>query len=162
MNEIEVRAATPDDANAVAVYHDRCFAGTYSGQLLAGQLEAPSVDDTRNQLGDWFRPGSGFETLVAVVAGEPIGHVTISGAHLVHLFVDPGHHGTGVGRHLLALGEAMIARSGHADMELHARIDNVAAIAFYEAAGWTVTERVIHTVEHGIAYHEHVLVKHHP
>ena len=29
----------------------------------------------------------------------------------------------------------MIAAGGHGDFELHARVDNVAAIAFYEAAG---------------------------
>ena len=45
---------------------------------------------------------------------------------------------------------------------MHARVDNVAAIAFYETAGWTVTDRLIHTVEHGISYNEHVLIKHCP
>jgi ribosomal protein S18 acetylase RimI-like enzyme len=43
---------------------------------------------------------------------------------------------------------------------LHARVDNTAAIAFYEKAGWTVTDRVLHTVEHGISYDEQVLIKH--
>jgi ribosomal protein S18 acetylase RimI-like enzyme len=32
----------------------------------------------------------------------------------------------------------MIAADGHTDFEFHARVDNVAAIAFYEKAGWTV------------------------
>jgi hypothetical protein len=44
--------------------------------------------------------------------------------------------------------------------QLHARVENVAAIAFYESQGWTVTDRLIHTVEHGISYAERVLVKH--
>ena len=80
----------------------------------------------------------------------------------VHLFVEPDHQGMGLGRRLLAQGEAMITASGHSDFELHARVENVGAIAFYEAAGWTVTDRLVHTVEHGISYHEHVLVKHRP
>jgi hypothetical protein len=42
---------------------------------------------------------------------------------------------------------------------LHARVENLAAIAFYEKAGWTVTDRLIHTVEHGISYDERVLIK---
>ena len=37
--------------------------------------------------------------------------------------------------------------------------ENVDAIAFYERAGWVVTERLIHTVEHGISYDERVLMK---
>ncbi|MGI9019027.1 MAG: hypothetical protein ACR2HR_18325 [Euzebya sp.] len=53
----------------------------------------------------------------------------------------------------------MIASGGHTDFELHARVENLAAIAFYEKMGWTVTDRLIHTVEHGISYHGRVLVK---
>jgi ribosomal protein S18 acetylase RimI-like enzyme len=162
MDAIEIRAATPDDADAVADYHDRCFKDTYSSQLLAGEFEAPDLDGTRQQLAEWFAPGSGLETRLAVVDGEPIGHFTVSGHQLVHLFVEPGHQGLGLGRRLLELGEAMIAAAGHTDLELHARVENVAAIAFYETAGWTVTDRLIHTVEHGISYDEHVLVKHRP
>jgi len=156
----EIRTATPADADAVADYHHRCFTTTYSSQLLAGELEAPDPAGTRQQLRDWFRPESEFETRVAVVDGAPIGHSTVSGHQLVHLFVEPGHQGKGLGRHLLAQGEAMIAAGGHTDFELHARVDNLAAIAFYEKAGWTVTDRIIYTVEHGISYDERVLIKH--
>lgn len=162
MDAIEIRAATPADADAVADYHHRCFTTTYSSQLFAGEFPAPDPDGTRQQLHHWFLPQSDFETRVAVVDGAPIAHFTVSGHQLVHLFVEPGHQGMGLGRHLLAQGEAMIAAAGHRDFELHARVDNVAAIAFYEMAGWTVTDRLIHTVEHGISYDEHVLIKHSP
>ena len=160
MDALEIRAATPADADAVADYHQRCFTKTYSEQLLAGELEAPDPAGTRQQLHDWFLPESEFDTWVAVVDGAPIGHVTVSGHQLVHLFVAPDHQGMGLGRHLLARGEAMIAAGGHSDFELHARVDNLDAIAFYERAGWAVTDRSIHTVEHGISYDERVLVKH--
>jgi hypothetical protein len=92
----------PNDADAVADYHDLCFRDTYASQLLAGEFEVPVLD------------------------GTPIDHFTVS---------------------------------GHTDYELHARVENVEAIAFYKKAGWTVTDRLIHTVEHGISYDEHVLVK---
>ena len=160
MDGFELRAATPADAEAVAEYHDRCFRTTYSSQLTAGELGVPDLGGTKRQLEDWFRPGSGFETLVAVVDGAPIAHVTTSGHHLVHLFVEPDHQHQGLGRHLLELGEATIAADGHTTLELHARVDNLGAIAFYETAGWTLTDRQIHTAEHGITYDEHVLVKH--
>jgi len=154
-----LRAATPADADAVADHHHRCFATAYATQMLAGELEAADPADTRQQLRDRFQPGSEFETLVAVVDGAPVGHVTVSGRHLVHLFVDPDHQRTGLGRHLLGRGEALIVAGGHTDLELHTRVDNLAAIAFYERAGWTVSGRVIHTLEHGITYDEQVLVK---
>ena len=159
MDAVEVRTATLADADAVADYHDRCFRTTYAAQLRAGELSAPDRDGTRQQLLDWFRPESGFETRVAVVDGVPVGHVTVGGRLLAHLFVEPEHQGIGLGRRLLEQGEAMIVAGGQTDLELHTRVDNLAAIAYYEAAGWTVTDRRIHTVEHGISYDEHVLVK---
>ncbi len=162
MDDIEIRSATPDDAHAVAAYHDRCFKSTYSSQLLAGELEIPDMESTGQQLHDWFRPESEFETQIAVVDGVPIGHFTVSGHQLVHLFIEPDHQGQGLGQYLLAQGEDTIAANGHTEFELHTRVDNHAAIAFYKAAGWTVTNRLIHTVEHGVSYDEHVLVKRRP
>jgi ribosomal protein S18 acetylase RimI-like enzyme len=162
VDEIEVRAATPDDADAIECYHDRCFTSTYSAQLLAGEFEAPDREGMRRQLRDWFQLDSDFATRVAVIDGVPIGHFTVRGHHLVHLFVDPDHQHMGLGRRLLAAGEAMIAAGGHSQFELHARVENLPAIAFYEAAGWTVTDRLVHTVEHGISYDEHIIVKHRP
>ena len=47
------------------------------------------------------------------------------------------------------------------ELEDDARVENLVAIAFYEKAGWTVTDRLVHTVEHGISYDERVLIKHH-
>jgi ribosomal protein S18 acetylase RimI-like enzyme len=143
VDEVELRAAAPADADAVASYHHRCFTTTYSSQLLTGEFEAPDLAGTREQLRDRFQRGSGFETRVAVVDGATIGHVTVRGPQLVHLFVEPDRQRMGLGRHLLGHGEAMIAAAGHTDFELHARVENLAAIAFYEHAGWTVTEPAI-------------------
>ena len=160
MDDAQLRRAVPADAGAVEDYHHRCFLSTYARQLAAGSVEPPDREGTRQQLHDWFLPGSDCETVVAVDGGTPVGHVTVSGHRLVHLFVEPGHQGRGLGGQLLARGEAMISADGHADLELHARVENVAAIAFYVDQGWTVTDRLIRTVEHGIDYDERVLVKH--
>ncbi|MFW2332462.1 N-acetyltransferase family protein [Ilumatobacter sp.] len=162
MNPIEIRPATPADADAVAAYHARCFAATYAPRLRAGGFETPDPESTRQQLHEWFRPRSEIQTRVAVVNGRPIGHVAVSDHQLVHLFVEPEHQGLGLGRQLLAQGETMIAAGGHSRFELHVRVDNLAAISFYEEAGWIRTDRLIHTVEHGIGYDEHVLVKYRP
>ena len=89
MSEFEIRKAIPADADAVADYHDRCFRNTYSSQMLAGEFEAPDLAGTRQQIHDWFLPESGLESRVAVVDGAPIGHVTVCGHQLVHLFDEP-------------------------------------------------------------------------
>lgn len=159
MDAVEVRTAGPADAHPVEAYHHRCFLLTYAAQLAAGEFEPPDRAGTEQQLHDWFLPGSGCRTLVAVDGGTPIGHVTVADHRLVRLFVDPEHQGGGLGGLLLARGEAELAARGQADLELHARVENVAAIAFYVSHGWTVTEQLVRTVEHGIRYDERVLVK---
>ena len=162
MDAIELRPATPDDADAVEAYHARCFKKTYATELLAGDIESPDQDGMRRQFRDWFQPGSDVDTQLVVVDGVPIAHFTVRGHRLVHLFIEPAHQGKGLGRQLLAMVEATLVEAGYTELELHTRVDNVAASAFYEKAGWTVTDQVIHTIEHGISYDEHVLVKHHP
>ena len=154
-----LRPATLSDADAIDDYHHRCFLATYDRQIDAGEFGPPDRDGTREQLRSWFQPGSAFRTWVVGQDAVPIGHVTVLDHYLVHLFVDPAHHGRGLGSLLLAHGERELATSGHRSVELHARAENVRAISFYEHLGWTVTDRTIHTVEHGIAYDERILVK---
>jgi len=154
-----LRRARPEDADAVEDYHHRCFVATYRRQIDAGEFDPPDRNGTREQLHGWFQPGSAFRTWVAVHDDPPVGHVTVFDHHLVHLFVDPDHQGRGLGRRLLAHGEELLEAAGHTALELKARVENVDAIAFYEHAGWTVTDRLVRTVEHGIAYDERILVK---
>ncbi len=159
MDNIEVRPATARDAGPMADNHARCFRATYARQLRDGAVVAPDSRGMREQFRDWLAPRSGFETWVAERDGVVIGHVTVRGNQLVHLFIDPPYHGTGLGRRLLAWGEAQIAAAGYPTLELHTRVDNSAAIGFYQAAGWSVTDQVIHSAEHSVAYDEVVLVK---
>lgn len=156
---IEVRLATPSDAEAIEDNHHSCFLDTYWAQLADGTITAPDRTGTLHQIADWLRPDSRLVTRVAVVGDTPIGHVTVCGALLAHLFVVPDHQGASLGSRLLSEGESMMAADGHRDVELHVRVDNPQAIAFYEHHGWWMTDRRIHTVEHGISYEEHVLVR---
>lgn len=159
MLEFETRFALPADAVAIADYHHRCFETTYAAQLADGLFKAPDKSGMTQELHDRFLPDSDCTTRVALINDVPIAHVTVSGHRLVHLFVDPDHQGVGLGHYLLEFGEALIVAGGYAEFELHARVENVNAIAFYQRHGWTVTDEMIHTVEHGISYDERVLVK---
>ena len=66
-----------------------------------------------------------------------------SGATNSSALVDePAHQTMGLGRHLRGHGGAMIAVGGHTDVQLHARVENLAAIggprlsAFLRAPGF--------------------------
>lgn len=160
MNSVEVRKATPADAGHVADCHDRCFKKTFSAQLLAGDLQPPDRAATSAQLHVWLLHDSGFDKRVATLDGATVGYCTVSGSQLVHLFVDPVHQGTGLGRRLLAVAETLLAASSQPTFKLHTRVENLNAIGFYEHTGWTVTDHIIRTVEHGLSYEERVLIKH--
>ena len=92
----------------------------------------------------WLAPGSGFVTMVADDSGTPVGHTTVSGNELVHLYVDPDHWGRGLGRRLLQVGEDLLRKSGRSDVELSTMVGNERAIALYRSAGWTLTDRLVH------------------
>lgn len=108
----------------------------------------------------WLDADSVTTVTVAEVDDEVVAYAAVHDNELLHLFVDPDHAGTGLGRRLLAASETLMSDEGHAVLELHTMVGNTPAIALYESAGWHVTDRVIHTADdHGVSYDEHVLVK---
>ncbi|WP_367189701.1 acetyltransferase [Burkholderia sp. Ed8] len=62
---------------------------------------------------------------------RPIGFMLLDGSHMEALFVDPAHHGTGVGRRLV---EAALGR--HPNLTTDVNEQNEAATAFYERLGF--------------------------
>lgn len=153
-----LRPGTTDDAAAIADYHLRASRLSFETLLTAGTYDG--APPRLERFTEWLQADSEFSTTVADVDGTAVGHVTISGNEVVHLFIDPDHQGLGLGRRLLATGEAMLADAGYDDIELHTMIGNAPAIALYESAGWVVTDGVIDNEHDGVAYREHVLVKH--
>jgi GNAT superfamily N-acetyltransferase len=158
---VTFRPADPADAPAVAAYHRRCWLSTFAP--LLDQSVAIATDPTR-LLARWEQrldPGSPMTTVVADLDGQPIGHTAVQGNELVNLFVDPDHWRRGLGRALLAEGEALLAAAGHREVELHTIVGNEPALALYRSAGWTVTDRLVHHADRpdGLVFDEHVLVK---
>ncbi|KVD35918.1 acetyltransferase [Burkholderia sp. ABCPW 11] len=62
---------------------------------------------------------------------RPIGFMLLDGGHMEALFVDPEHHGTGVGRRLV---EEALKR--HPDLSTDVNEQNEAAAGFYERLGF--------------------------
>lgn len=152
-----LRPGTVDDAVAMSDYHLRASRESFASLLISGDYEV--LEPRLERFRQWLVPESEYPTTVAVIDDTAVGHVTIFGNEIVHVFIDPNHQGRGLGRRLLAAGEEMLANSGHVDIELCTMIGNAPAIALYESAGWTVTDRIVHNDHDGLVYDEHVLVK---
>ena len=157
--ELSLRWARLADAARIADYHYACWQQVFAPLVSAEVMEGvePRVERWR----DWLEPGSEFTTVVTTDDhGQPIGHTTVRGHELIHLFVDPQHHRKGLGRQLLAIGERLIRQAGYAQAELHTIVGNARAIGLYESAGWNMTEETVDDVlSNGASYTEHVMRK---
>jgi GNAT superfamily N-acetyltransferase len=159
LDEIVLRSVAPADVEAIAAYHHRCWLLSFAQLLEPGVVAAMDPTGKVDRFRGWFSDESDLSTIVAYDAGTPVGHVTVEGALVVHLFIDPDHQGRGLGRLLLGRGEDLIRVGGHGSAELHTIVGNRPAIALYESAGWVVTDRFVHNEHDGVRYDEHVLVK---
>ena len=157
---ITIRPARPTDAEAVAAYHHRCWLEAFAP--LVGADAVQQLDPWRRlpTFRHWF--GEGRDEMTTIIAdrhGVAVGHTSVEGNEVVHLFVDPDHWGSGLGRRLLVEAEALIAGGGHDEAELHTIVGNEPAIRLYRSNGWEVTDRILHQHDGPVSYDEHVLVK---
>ncbi|MGA9277577.1 N-acetyltransferase family protein [Ilumatobacter sp.] len=158
-SHLTFRTGAPDDASTMAAYHRRCWVDSFTDLLESGVVAAMDPHHGADRWPLFLDPARGFTTIVADDGGRAVGHVTVRGNEVVQLFIDPDHQGRGLGRHLLEIGEALIAGAGFDTAELDTIVGNAPAIAFYEAAGWTVTDRIVHNDADGVVFDEHVLTK---
>ncbi|CAN5126242.1 GNAT family N-acetyltransferase [soil metagenome] len=154
-----MRAAGPSDAVTITEYHHRCWREGFAPLLKPGVVAAIDPWGKLDRWRQWLAPGSGLTTWVADLGDQPVGHTTVSGHELVHLFVDPDHWSRGLGRALLEVGENLIRTAGHRQAELHTIVGNEPALALYRSTGWVVTDRLVHNDLNGVVYDEHVLIK---
>lgn len=158
-DRVAVRPVAAADTEKIAEYHHRCWLLSFASLLEPGVVEAMDPHGKVDRLRHWFSEDSEMSTLVADIEGTPVGHVTIEGNEILHLFIDPDHQGLGLGRLLLARGEETIQAGGHRSATLQTIVGNNAAIALYESAGWKVTDRLVQNDHDGVRYDEHVLTK---
>ena len=100
--------------------HARAFEAAWSEAAIRALLESEGVSGLASA------DGSGF-ALVRVVAGE---------AELLSLAVDPARRRAGVGAALVEAVAAAAEAAGAAALHLEVAVDNLAAVALYEAAGF--------------------------
>jgi ribosomal protein S18 acetylase RimI-like enzyme len=138
-----VRAAKPDDAEAIARVHTRSWQQAYTHLFTAEELAGISVD-ARARMWREVIGGSAI-----VVVGEQDGEVAgfanagPTGDHdapglgeLNAIYVDPEAWGRGLGRELLAEIESQLRAQGFEEALLWVAEDNPRTRRFYELAGW--------------------------
>jgi L-amino acid N-acyltransferase YncA len=132
---VTIRAARPDDADAIAALYN------------AGMAERQATFETRPrapaEIAAWFEPGLPF--LVAEDGGRVVGFARVSpysdrcvydgvGEHGV--YVDAGARGQGVGRRLLDALAAEAQRRGLYKLTSRIFTSNAASRAVHRAAGF--------------------------
>lgn len=150
MSELIVRAATVEDARAIAEVHVASWKAAYADILDLENLPHPLDVDEREQawrdripqVGD-----EGFRTWVAEENGEVLGYSftrptedddlnPLEIAELVGLYVHPDHFEKGIGKRLLDRAVAGVRSQGFLQATLWVLEDNARAIHFYRREGW--------------------------
>jgi GNAT superfamily N-acetyltransferase len=141
---VHVRAADPEDADAVARVHVRSWQVGYRGLLPADYLENLEAADRAAHYRFGDRRPDAPETVVAIEHGicgfatiAPAPDDDVSGCgQLCALYVDPPWWGQGVGRLLIAAARDALAQRGFAIAVLWVLAGNDRAQRFYRADGW--------------------------
>ena len=146
--DVDVRLATPEDAEGLARVHVHAWQAAYAGLVGDDYLAGLDVADRRRRWHDRLAGGgSGALTYVATTGAEVVGFASVGPvrdedladrpeacAEVYALYVDPGRWRAGVGT---VLWGALDARWGEevAAVALWVLRDNARARAFYAARG---------------------------
>ena len=149
MSEPLIRAATIEDARAIAEVHVASWRAAYADLLSAEKMAELDVDE---HTGTWRERiplvgAEGFRTWVAERDGGIVGYSftrptedddlnPLEIAEVVALYLHPDHFETGVGAPLLARAIAGIRNQGFLQATLWVLEGNTRAIHFYRREGW--------------------------
>jgi len=147
---VTIRAATQDDARAIAEIHVAGWRHAYRGQMPDALLASLSVDERAAKWRGWIgAPDDPAQrTAVAVLEdGRVTGFVNCGPARAMEpaagtaeiyaIYVDPARIGSGVGRALFEWAVGDLRVRGFVDVVLWVLDTNERARRFYEAAGMT-------------------------
>lgn len=106
----------------------------------------PGISYTRRELAFFVEQNRAF-TLVAEHAGKIVGFIVAdrnrrNQGHVITIDVLPEARRSGVGSRLLSTAEGRLETLGCAAIFLETAVDNMAAIRFYKAHGYTVVNRI--------------------
>lgn len=90
---------------------------------------------------------SGETFILAVDDDAVIGFCSWDAKQIAGLYVDPSQQGRGIGSLLLRHGEGVLRRNGVTLSTIHSSLP---AVGFYEAHGYVVTGRAVHSSRGGV------------
>jgi ribosomal protein S18 acetylase RimI-like enzyme len=170
-DELLVREAVAEDADAIARVHVASWQVAYQHIFLAETLSA--LDAGMERRAAYWRGiiqagGPRTHTLVAVRHDDVVGFVDVRPsrdadadaervAELTAIYVSPAAWGAGAGRSLIAEAVERLRAAGFEEATLWVLEDNPRARRFYEIAGWradgTVKEdEFLDTLVHEVRY----------
>ncbi len=145
-----IRAATVDDAQAIAELHVRSWQSAYRGHFPDAYLEALSVAD-RLELWTAVTAKQPPRVGVSAAADGICGFVSLSGSRdddatatlgeINAMYVDPSRWRAGIGSALMRWALEQATARDWAALTLWVLRDNSGARAFYEAFGWRLDGR---------------------
>lgn len=142
---MRIRPATPADVPALHALVERAYRGdaaragwTHEADLLGGQrTDAAALHDTLGQPRSCILVAEDAGRLVATVRLDDLGHGLV---HLGMLAVEPARQAGGLGRAILAAGEAHAAAAfGATRIEMTVIAQRPELIAWYGRRGWHPT-----------------------
>jgi ribosomal protein S18 acetylase RimI-like enzyme len=147
-DDVTIRAATVDDAEAIAEVQVVSWRWAYDGLLPASVLDALSVE---GRAGDWRSMITSQVCDVSVATagdGTIVGFVSVGAnrddearepgtGEVFALYVLPEKVGTGLGRALLRHGESRLCAAGCTRATLWVLETNGRGRRFYERHGWS-------------------------
>ena len=145
---VVIRAATVEDARAIAEIHVAGWRAAYRGQMPDAVLDGLSIDRRTEQWTQrigapvppeqrtWVSWDGARVTGFANTGPSRDADARPGMAELFAIYVDPSAWGTGAGRALLAHAAADVSERGFAGMSLWVLGTNARARRFYERAGF--------------------------
>lgn len=130
MDDVELRLAGPDDADAIADVYSASFTATYDFPL------AHSDEQIRRWVAEILIPNEEV-WVAAIAAGAVVAFMVLGSDMLDQLYVEPEWTGRGIGSRLVAL--AKVRRSG--GLDLYTFQVNTGARRFYERHGFVEVAR---------------------
>ena len=139
--EVAVRAAEPEDAEAIATVHASAWQTAFTF-LPSRFLEAMTASAVLGQWqGNLLRAATPM--FVAVDDGSVVGFLQVRAdgpaGEVMSLYVTPESWDQGVGSTLLAFGETWLASHGVETAVLWTARDSPQSRGFYEGRGWAAT-----------------------
>lgn len=157
--EVQQRPVRPDDAEALAAFHHRCWTVGYVGLVDQAVLDVLREED---RLALWvdLLATDVHPTTVLTVDDQPVAFVRVEPPVITGVYVDPDWWGRGLGHRLVREGERLLREAGVEHAELWTLVGNDRAVGLYESEGWARDGTVEgHDHPFGFVLHEQRLRK---